>query len=292
MRKDTIMNILLTGGSGFIGKNIINYYKNRSDIVIDAPSSSELNCMDENAVKSWLINGKYDIVLNFAGYSPVASKTERDGNKIFEYNMRMFMNFAKYSHLYKKMFWTGSGAEYGRNNDIIKVKEEDIIHFPIPDDQYGLEKYCIGKYIETSENIYNLRLFGIFGPYEFAEKRFISNMILCAINHSDYIIKQNSKFDYLWIHDFLDILDMFIREEKLLYHTYNVSSGTAYELCELAEIVRNVSGWRGNIVVENLSYGKEYTGNNSRLLEQFPDFHFCEMDVAINEFYQWYISER
>ena len=286
-----VQKILLTGGSGFIGKNIIAYYEESSEVVIDSPSSSELDCLDEKAVKKWLDKGNYDIILNFAGYSPVGSKTEKDGEKIFEYNMRMFMNFAKYSCLYKRMFWTGSGAEYDRSENVINVKEQEIANYPIPNDQYGLEKYCIGQYIENSNNIYNLRLFGIFGPYEFAERRFISNMIICALNHSDYLIRKNSKFDYLWIKDFLHILDLFIHTEKLEFHTYNVASGRGYELRELAEIVKNVSGWNGNIIVESDELGKEYTVDISRLRSQFPEIKLTDMDQSISELYQWYVSK-
>lgn len=286
------MKILLTGGSGFIGRNIVEFYKTCSDILIDAPNSLELDCLDESAVRNRLLKEKYDIVLNFAGYSPVGSGKPKDANKIFEYNMRMFMNFAKYSNLYKKMFWIGSGAEYGRNTVISKVKENDLIKYAIPNDQYGLEKYCIGKYIEYSANIYNLRLFGIFGPYEFAEKRFVSNMILDAINQSDYVIKQNCRFDYLWIYDFLNILDKFLYKEILNYHTYNISSGNSYELYELAEMVRDLSGWKGNIIIENKKIGNEYTCDNSRLITEFPNLEFSSMEEAIKELIVWYSTKK
>ena len=48
------MKILLTGGSGFIGRNIVEFYKTCSDILIDAPNSLELDCLDESAVRNRL----------------------------------------------------------------------------------------------------------------------------------------------------------------------------------------------------------------------------------------------
>ena len=204
----------------------------------------------------------------------------------------MFHNFAKYSHLYKRMFWTGSGAEYDRSEDISCVKEDDILDHPIPRDQYGFEKYCIGRFIDQSENIYNLRLFGIFGPYEFAERRFISSMILDAIHCTNFCIRQNSRFDYLWIGDFLHIMNLFIRKDNLSFHTYNVASGKSFELLELAKIVKTVTKSVGDIIIQNDGMGKEYTVNISRLMNQFPDLKFSSIDSSIDQFYQWYLERN
>lgn len=284
------MKILLTGGSGFVGRNVLAYYENNDEVVIDAPTSKELNCIDEEAVKNWLLRGQYDVVLNFAGYSSVGSKMQKDDSKIFEYNMKMFMNFAKYSHLYKKMFWTGSGAEFGRGNNLSMVKESEIDQFLIPTDQYGLEKYCIGRYIEQSDNIYNLRLFGIFGPHEYLEKRFISNMIVDAIMKKDYIIKQNCRFDYLWIGDFVCILDQFIKLGKPKYHTYNLVSGNPIELYEIAKLVRKITKWDARILVENESMGNDYSADNTRLMEELPEFSFTKIEDSISDYYGWILK--
>ena len=48
----------------------------------------------------------------------------------------------------------------------------------IPTDIYGFSKYVIAKDIESvRRNIYNLRVFGIFGKYEDYKRRVISNNI-------------------------------------------------------------------------------------------------------------------
>lgn len=96
--------ILITGASGFVGRNVKEHF-NQLNYDVLAPSSKELNCIDENAVKSYLVNKKVDIVLHFAVYGDGIDKT-KDGTKILEYNLRIFLNFAKYSDLYKKMIYT------------------------------------------------------------------------------------------------------------------------------------------------------------------------------------------
>lgn len=61
------MNILLTGGSGFVGKNVKEYLQAKG-YQIYAPSSHELDCLDEIAVREHLLHHKYDLILCFAVY--------------------------------------------------------------------------------------------------------------------------------------------------------------------------------------------------------------------------------
>ena len=116
--------VLLTGGSGFIGKNIIEYFSNSEKYEIIAPTSRELNIIDEEAVTEYLSKQYFDIVLNFAVYGDGIDKS-KDGTKMLEYNLRMFLNFEKNSHLYGKMYYAGSGAEYDKRYDICSVTEEE-----------------------------------------------------------------------------------------------------------------------------------------------------------------------
>lgn len=282
-----MVKILLTGGSGFVGKNVLNYFQNDTRISIDAPGSRELDCLDEKMVFNTLRKEQYDVVLNFAGYSPVGSVKEKDANKILEYNLRMYYNFEKNSSLFGKMFCIGSGAEYDKRFDIISVKEDDIGK-KIPIDQYGMEKYTIGRLIEQSDNIYNLRIFGLFGPYEFWQRRFISNMCFRALTNQPFEINQNVYFDYVWIYDFIRILERFILLDDIKFHTINIGSGEKTDLFQLADIVKKISGSEEKIVFLNEGMGKEYTCCNSRLMELFPDFDFTSKNEAIRKLYEWY----
>lgn len=78
------------------------------------------------------------------------------------------------------MIYFGSGAEFDKTSAIIDIKEEAFGR-SIPKDQYGLGKYIMNLNTRTSNNIYNLRLFGTINPLErytkmllviFASKRY------------------------------------------------------------------------------------------------------------------------
>ena len=58
------MKVLITGASGFVGRNVKEYFEQKKEYEICAPSSSELNCIDENRVKEHLQSNHYDVRRN------------------------------------------------------------------------------------------------------------------------------------------------------------------------------------------------------------------------------------
>ena len=281
--------VLLTGGRGFIGRNIIEYFSESKEYEIIAPTSKELNIIEEDAVTQYLEENYFDIVLNFAVYGDGIDKS-KDGSKMLEYNLRMFLNFEKNSHLFGKMYYAGSGAEYDKRYDICYVKENDE-GMRIPIDQYGLMRYTIDKIIRKSQNIYGLKIFGIYGKYEPWNRRFISNCCCKAIKDLPLSIRQNVYFDYIWIEDFLQILEklMTITPKE---HVYHVTTGQKIDLLTIAKLVLDVSGKQLPIYVCNEGYGKEYTSDNTRLMKELGGFEFTPIRETIEKLYQWYIENE
>ncbi len=252
--------ILLTGGSGFVGKNLREYivreyggiYREASRIILDTistvtrsfqslffklgetdyelcfPTSRELNVLDEESVCEWLGSVRFNVVLHFAVYTDAVDKN-KDGSKILDYNLRSFMIFYKYRKLCGKLFYSGSGAEFDKNYDILQAREEmlsdpdeisgavlngsDAIQL-VPTDPYGLMKYTAGRLIELSDNVYNVRIFGLFGKYEY-KFRFITDMILRSLSSKPFEVRQNVYFDYLYIDDFCRMLMALIPKRNL-----------------------------------------------------------------------------
>lgn len=283
------MKILITGASGFIGRNVKEYLEKKNIYDVYAPSSIELNCLDEECVTAYLDKHHFDVVLHFAVYGDGIDKN-KDGNRMLDYNLRIFLNFYKNSKLYGRMFYTGSGAEYDKQYDISSVKEEEIGR-RIPTDPYGLMKYTVSQMIEQSENIYNLRLFGIFGKYEPYWIRYISNVCCKAIKNLPLTMRQNVYFDYLWIEDFCKMLECFLHHE-LEFHTYNMVSGKAVSLKEICDKVMVISGKTLPVYVGKEGLAKEYSASNKRFMDEFPDFVYTSTDDAIRELYYWYVSNE
>lgn len=280
------MKILITGATGFVGRNVKEYLQKNTNYEIYYPNSGELNCLEETAVRDYLQKHLFDFVLHFAVYGDGIDKS-KDGTKIAEYNLRIFLNFARCSHLYGRMIYTGSGAEYDKRFPIHMVNEEEIGQ-TLPIDAYGLMKYTVGQMIEKSDNIYNLRLFGIFGPYEYWKTKFISNICCKAIKGLPLSIRKDCLFDYLWINDFSRLLIRFMQIPTPQYHTYNAVSGKPVKLYELAEMVKRISRLNQPIYVCQQGMANEYTADNARIMKEIPDFKYTDIEQSVRELFIYY----
>ena len=281
------MKILLTGGSGFIGRNIIeSFLTEKYDIL--SPSSKELNLVDEESVDQYFQKNSVDIIIH-AAVKP-SHRNAKDFSNLFYTNTRMFFNLERHKNEYEKMLVLGSGAIYDLRHYRPKMKEEEWINF-IPADDHGYCKYVCEKVIEHAPNIYDLRIFGIFGKYEDYAIRFISNAICKTLFDLPITIKQNRMFDYLYVDDLMPVLDWFIGNAPL-YHSYNITPDSAISLYDLAQIVREISKKDLPICIAEEGIGLEYSGNNTRLKREYSDIHFTPIRTAIQELYRWYKERK
>lgn len=266
--------VLLTGGTGFIGRNVIPIL--RSECVLFTPSRDELNLLDEDAVRRFIKNNGIEIVIHSANPNPV--KNGRDhSDKMFEDSLRCFMNLYRCENLYQLMYTVGSGAEYNKERDIISIKEEEEFR-SIPKDSYGFAKYIMNSLICKSNKQCNLRVFGCYGPTDYFTK-FITHAINCCIDKTDITIRQNCYFDYIQVTDFAKILLHFIYNSPQ-YRSYNVCTGKKYSLIEIANIVKMKMDSDSDIKVLRQGINNEYTGDNSRLLNEF-DYSFLTIEQGI-----------
>jgi UDP-glucose 4-epimerase len=272
------MDILITGASGFIGKNVLQRLKDKHDVY--APDSKELDLLDQETVQKLIVNSGFDLVIHAATWNATANST-KDTDNVLENNLNMFTNLQSCNAHYTRMFSLGSGAEHNRLNSIPLMKEE-FIGTQIPTDQYGLSKHTINRVISKSSNIVNLRLFGVYGPHEDWEIRFISNAICKTLQNLDITIRQDVCFDYLYIDDFLDILELFIAKKELNFREYNICTGKSISLSSLGKIILEQMLSSQNIVIAEEGYGLEYSGNNNRLLDEFR-FEFSSHDESVKK---------
>ncbi|CDB89807.1 nucleoside-diphosphate-sugar epimerase [Clostridium sp. CAG:253] len=276
------MNILILGSTGFIGKNILEYLIERGYNVY-APNHKLMDVLDEKGVIDVLENGQYDVVIN---------ALDRNGkeNSYFENRLRMFQNLAIHSDLYGKMIYFGSGAEYGRELPVCSIGENEINRV-IPSDTYGFCLQQMNDYARKSENIYNFRLFGIFGKYELWNQRFISNAICKAMSGYPITIRQDRYMDYLYIDDLCKIVEWAINN-KPKFHDYNAVSGKKYSLYELADTVQKVMHTDVPIYIAKDGYFNEYTASNNRLLSEMCDFEVEDIELSIKKLSQWYTKNK
>ncbi len=251
--------IFITGGHGFIGKNINEQLKDK--YMFFSPTHDELELLNENEVKKYVLKNRIDIIIHCANVG--GARDVRGIENALYTNLKLFFNIAQNSQYVEKIIHFGSGAEYDKTKDLINVSEEDF-DTTIPKDEYGFFKYICSKYIEKRDNIINVRLFGVFGKYENYKIRFISNSILKNLFDLPIAINQNVFFSYLYIDDLIKIIDHFINN-KNRYNIYNITPDKKIDLITISKIINKLSKKQSKINVINKGLNYEYSGSNRRL---------------------------
>ncbi len=279
------MRILITGGSGFIGRNLAEHIAPTYEV--SAPSSTELDLLKDREVREYLTNHRFDVVVHAA----TTRSNRRLGAPVdlLDRNCRMFFNLVRNQGRFGKMIHFGSGAEYDRVQLPARV-QEDYFDTRVPNDAYGFSKYICAKHIEHSDRLVDLRLFGVFGAHEDYTVRFISNACCRALKGLPIAIRQNVVFDYLYVKD-LACITMWFIENDARHKAYNVCSGRRVALGELARIVADVSGRNPQVTVTTAGMGAEYTADNSRMLAEIGKHEFWDPRDSIADLYARYAAE-
>jgi GDP-L-fucose synthase len=278
-----VLKILITGCSGFIGKNLAEYFHGRYKLY--CPNHMELDLTNDIAVRDVLIKYNPDVVIHAATHNATATST-KDLNLVLDANLRMFLNLEKCCSLYGKMLYFGSGAEYDRR-EYIPLMTEDYFGNSIPKDSYGFSKYIMTKITEQNSNIYNLRLFGVYGKYEDWRIRFISNNICRCILDLPLSVNKNVFFDYLYIDDLCKITEWFVLNQPS-HKCYNVCTGSPIDLYSIANEIKLIGEKDLPVKVKESGYNKEYTGSNQRILSEIKGVSFSDRRKSMEKLYIWY----
>lgn len=281
------MKILLTGASGFIGRNVRESFLAQKHEIL-APSHAELDLTDEAALDGFFRAHRVDAVIH-AACKP-GHRNAKDPSNLYYHNTRMFFNLLKHRDDYGLLLNLSSGAVYDAARYQPKMKEERADQV-LPADDLGLAKHVCWQAVKGAANITDLRVFGIFGKYEDYAIRFISNAICKTLFNRPITLRQNRFFDYIWVEDFVRLLDRML-DRPPADKALNVTPDKSVSLLELAETVREISGKKLPIFIARQGLGPEYSGDNARLKKAYADFAFTPLARAVENLYAWYAAHK
>lgn len=269
--------ILVTGGTGFLGRNLVAKLKNYG-FDIYAPRRLELDLRNTSDVEAYVRKYKFEVVIHMAIPNLLPGSTDKRCN-LFKDSMLIFMNLFRLRDEYEKMIYFGSGAEFNKKKPIVSVREEDF-GYSMPTDDYGLAKYLMNEMCRKSENVYNLRIFGCYGPTD-APFKLITNAIEKCFEGQDIVLHQDCYFDYIYVDDIGPALLYFVNNTPQ-FHDYNLCSGERYRIYDICNIVRKQMQANVAIRIDEEGMNNEYTGDNSRLLKE-TKIHLTSIEEGIRK---------
>mgnify|MGYP003624290137 FL=1 len=252
------MNVLITGGNGYIAKNLA---ENLTQYNITSITRKDFDLTNREATDKWFNKKHFDVVIHTAIKG--GSRLQSDNESVFYQNLQMFYNLYYNRHNFNKFIHFGSGAELGT-----------------PSNPYGLSKKIINDLIKYEHGFFNIRIFGVFDENEL-DTRFIKSNIKNYINHKPLVIDQNKYMDFFYMEDLIKVINEYIIGNP--YHSLSKIIECSYKkkhtLLDIANFINTLSTYKVPIKQLDPSIGDSYIGTT------IPNLQLMGLEKGINQVY-------
>lgn len=260
------MKILVTGGSGFIGKTFIKTYRKAFDIV--APAHEQMDLTDARSVEKQFGQSSFDAVLHLAGMPDAGKDAPLDADNLIMFKNVQYMAIA---HGVKKLITVGEGVEFDTSRPIVDFAE-DMFGKYIPTDGYGLGRYLISLLAGKDRITTVLRIFNMYGVGGGQSLPINKIVAAAARGKKQIVIERDRVVGAISVEDAVKVIAAFLLRD-LPKGDYNLVSGDKLGYVEIAEIVKRLAkkdGHNVDVVIKNPSPEPEYSANNGKLLSILP----------------------
>jgi UDP-glucose 4-epimerase len=253
------MRVLITGGAGFIGRHISDYFQDRAEVrVIDNLRSgsksnlSGLKCeltigsiLDRDLVRDAMKG--VDFVFHLAAMVSVPESVLKP-NECSEINARgtaIVLEEAARARA-KKLIFSSSAAIYGDNPTIPKIESMPAEpKSPYATSKYEGERHCRSFTDEGQLATVSLRYFNVFGPYQNPRSEYaaaVPAFIEKAITNAPITIfgDGSQTRDFIYVRDVV-VANAFFALESQATGVFNVACGRQITITDLALTIRKLT---------------------------------------------------
>lgn len=255
---------LVTGGTGFFGKNFKRFVENLGGTVVTVGSNFDLSkeeyakslfSMYEKNYFDYIIHGA---ALQAAGDWPLKHKAEQ-----YDINLKIHSNTFKMWHLYQpnaKMIGIGSSCSYPKTKEVLSESDywDGAMHESV--DIYGFTKKAVSVGIEAYKSQYGLSgttvIFAtLYGPHDHFDpdkSHVVSALVKKFVDAKDDNISEvevwgdgSQTRELIYVDDQIKALLSVLDYNGNLI---NIGTGISITIKSLAEKIKEIVGFDGNIL--------------------------------------------
>jgi dTDP-glucose 4,6-dehydratase len=312
------MNLLVTGGAGFIGSNFVRYMLNKYpeykivnyDLLTYAGNLENLKDIQENPqyvfikgdirnyqLVDYIVKSHHiDVIVNFAAESHV-DRSISDPSVFVKTNVlgtQVLLDVAKANNI-QKYVQISTDEVYGSLGDTGYFTEETPL---APNSPYSASKASADLLVRAYHETYGLnvnitRCSNNYGPYHFPEK-LIPLMITNALEGKELPIYGDGQHIRDWLHvkDHCAAIDLVIHKGKPgeVYNIGGHNERTNNEIVHLIVEKLGVSKSLIKYVSDRPGHDRRYAIDPTKIMTELgwkPQYTF---DKGIEETIQWYIN--
>lgn len=317
------MNVLVTGGAGFIGSNFVFYMLNKHpnyrvvcldaltyagnlstlEPVIDKPNFRFVkgDITDSKLVNNLFKEEKFDIVVNFAAESHVDRSIEDPGIflKTNILGTQVLMDASR-TYGVKRFHQVSTDEVYGDlplDRQDLFFTEETPIHTSSP---YSASKASADLLVQAYHRTFKVpvtisRCSNNYGPYHFPEK-LIPLMISRALNNESLPIygKGENVRDWLYVVDHCSAIDLIIHNGTIgeVYNIGGHNERTNLEVVKRILIELDKSESLINYVTDRAGHDMRYAIDPTKISNELGWLPTTSFDDGIKMTIQWYLNNR
>jgi len=286
--------IIVTGGAGFIGSNIVKELNNRGHediIVVDDLTDGEkfVNLVDCKINDYWdkddfieKVQAKFDFpdyIEAIIHQGACSDTTEWNGHYMMENNFeysKILFHYCTDNNI--PLIYASSAAVYG-GSEMFREEEE----YEKPLNIYGYSKLLFDRYVrrrlpDLNSQVVGLRYFNVYGPREQHKDSMASvawhlyNQIketntVKLFGEYDGHAAGEQKRDFIYVTDVVDVV-LWMLDNSEVSGIFNLGTGCAEPFNQIA---RTIIDWRDNGSIEYIDFPEHLKGHYQS---------FTEADIA------------
>ena len=301
------MKILVLGGTGFIGSNLINKLNDDNHDVTSYSKSNGVDIRDYNKISGLIKSLQPDIIFNVASHGGSLHYVKEYAGDVFFDNVQMALNIyrsVKEHSPNTKIINPFSNCSYPGSSDV-QVEENWLdgdVHPSIF--SFGNSKrsvYYLSKcfYEQYGVNSVNMLFANTYGPGDSTDPNHthaLNGMVIRMLQakrngDKEFVVWGTGSpvREWTYVDDFIKALVSAVDIQHMEY-PINVGQGEGYSIKESALLIQEAIGYDGDIIFDTSKTDGDPVKvmSKSNFIEKFPDFKFYNHREGIKNTVNYY----